>query len=335
MNRNVLKLVLDSGFRCVGFIALSGLGAMMRLGRWQKIGVVLSILWVIGAAIYQRNSDINQAQSYATFSYQACTMYKELKNGPALCDAKKEETLSKYMKDSWPNVAILSLGLLPIWWLVGTIFVYFVSALTIAFRIAVPMRTMTVPKKSFAYFCCLFAAVLLLFCLTALLNLYTEAHVPVGLDPTKNFFVNATGDWVNVTGTWVQSGDGSESIQTSTISCRREERKCVEARSTVVGGSGAGGVLMSDLYEYPIESWSDTTVVFQDDGLCISTIYTIDLKTEAVSGADQPVKNPISTCTVGNASRSYQLVAGFPVYWAKREAARPYLLRLIQAAFGH
>lgn len=307
----------------------------MRLSRWQKLGVALSIIWVIVVAIHQRNSDVEQAQSSAAVAYRVCAEGKALHKDLSLssCDAEKERMRSLYMEHSWGNVAFSALLPLPMWWILGTILFYFSKAQVIGFRAAVPVRNMTLLKKLFVYFCCFSAAVFLFFQLMTFLNLYTDTRVPVALGPSKDFFLNSTGDWITASGTWAQAEHESEPIQTSTISCRREERTCVEARATVATGFGSS-TLMSDLNEYPIQSWSDTTVVFGDDGLCISTIYTIDLKTEAVSGVERSIDPAPPTCD-GKVSRNYQLVAGFPVYWAKRQAARPYLLRLMQAVFGN
>ena len=307
----------------------------MRLSRWQKLGVALSIIWVIVVAIHQRNSDVEQAQRSAALSYRVCTEVKPLQKDPSLasCEAKKEQMRSMSMEHSWASVAITALAPLPILWIFGTILFYFGKAQVIGFRAAVDVRTMTPLKKAFVYFCCLSAAAFLFLGLLLLLNLYTDARVSVALSPTKSFYVNSTSDWITVSGTWAQSEQESEPIQTSTISCRREERTCVEARATVATGFGSD-TLMSDLNEYPIQSWSDTNVVFGDDGFCIRAIYTIDLKTEAVSGVERSI-NPAPPTCAGNVSRNYQLVAGFPVYWAKRQAARPYLLRLMQAVFGN
>jgi len=304
----------------------------MRLNSWQKMGIVLSLIWAVGAAIHQRNADVDNAQRFANFSYKVCTDGKALhvERDLASCEAGRAKNVALMMQGNWGNVAFAALVPIPIGWLVVTILLYVGRAQVVGFRTTVPLRNMRPLQKAFVYFCGLFTAALLYFGVLVVLNLYTDSLVPVALSPLKDF--NNTGDLVTASGTWVQSEDGGNSpLQTSTINCRKQEGQCTEATATVEGDT-----LMSDLNEYPIESWNDSMIVYKDDELCASTVYTIDLKTEAVNRAWSLTNSgqPFCTKDKSNDHQKSQLVAGFPVYWAKRKEARPYLLRLMQAVFG-
>jgi hypothetical protein len=293
---------------------------------------MLSLIWAVGAAVHQRNADVGHAQNFATFSYNVCTDGKapHADRDLASCERLRAKEVALMMQGSWGNVAFIALVPIPIGWLLAIILFYFGKAQVVGFRATVPLRSLRPLQKAFVYFCALFTAALLYFGVLGVLNLYTDSQVPVALSPFRDF--SNTGDLVTASGTWVQSENGANSpLQTSAISCRRQEGQCTEATATVEGDT-----LMNDLNEYPVESWNDSTIVYKDDELCASTVYTIDLKTEAVNRAWSLTNPGQPYCTKygQNDHQTSQLVAGFPVYWAKRKEARPYLLRLMQAIFG-
>jgi hypothetical protein len=47
-------------------------GRIMRLNGWQRIGLVLSVLWVVGAAIHERNKQVNAAYALFQSQYRMC-----------------------------------------------------------------------------------------------------------------------------------------------------------------------------------------------------------------------------------------------------------------------
>jgi len=144
-------------------------------------------------------------------------------------------------------------------------------------------------------------------------------------------------DMVTAEGTWTRSGmtEGSGigyPLQTSQIKCIRPERRCSEARALV-----SGNTLMSELVEYEIESWSDTTIVFKNDNPCTTEVFTIDLKTKMVNGVGHRNKD-VKFCNPFGSKEdnwNYRLSDGFNVYWEQRQKARPLPLRLFQTLFGN
>jgi hypothetical protein len=44
----------------------------MKLNRWQRIGVMLSVLWIFGSAFYTRNSQEESATDSVSRIYQMC-----------------------------------------------------------------------------------------------------------------------------------------------------------------------------------------------------------------------------------------------------------------------
>jgi hypothetical protein len=46
--------------------------ARKRLSKWQRFGIVASIIWALGAASYQRNADVQRLTEHALFESRLC-----------------------------------------------------------------------------------------------------------------------------------------------------------------------------------------------------------------------------------------------------------------------
>ena len=93
----------------------------MRLNRLQHIGVVLSVVWALGAGIYERNSYVETTKSYISLSYGNCMDYeRDKQNGnPSRCS---DESTKRYMNlpnEGWNIVAFNSLAPIPIGWFIA------------------------------------------------------------------------------------------------------------------------------------------------------------------------------------------------------------------------
>jgi hypothetical protein len=90
----------------------------MQLNGWQRIGVVVSVAWIIGAGLYQRNADVHRAQAAMTLSYKACTealRYSANQDfGKCMDGASKDFGI--WMDGSWANVASTALIPVPLGW---------------------------------------------------------------------------------------------------------------------------------------------------------------------------------------------------------------------------
>ena len=311
----------------------------MRLNGWQRVGIALSIMWVLGAAIYQRNADVEHAEDFAKFAYKVCIDSKSLAhdNDLASCEQEREKHLGVWLKGSWGNVALMALVPVPLGWLAAFILVYFGRAQVIGFRAVVPWATLTVPKKAFVAFSVLASLAVVLFGITVVLNLYVDTHVPVTLG-LRAMVMKTGDDLVTAEGTWTRSGLTEDSamgypLQTSRIECYRQKRRCTEARAYV-----SGHVLMSELVEYDVESWSPTTIVLRNDAPCATEVFTIDLNTKPVNGAVHLINKDGEFCkryAGKEESWNYRLSDGFTVYWEQWQKARPLPLRLIHTLFGN
>lgn len=174
-----------------------------------------------------------------------------------------------------------------------------------------------------------------------IMSLYLDARVPVYL--AGNGRVQQYKNWIIAEGTWTRSGSLSSSamgapLQTSRIQCSLREHRCTEARASI-----SNRVLLSELIEYEIESWSETTVVLKSEARCAIEVFTIDLKTEVINGVGHPINGDGEFCKTyveqfanGKEARwNYRLVDGFQVYWEEQKKARPLPLRLIVTLFGN
>ena len=312
----------------------------MRLSGMQRLGIAISILWALGATIYQRNADIEAADGFAEFAYKVCVKTSEPfghRDEIARCEKERKDHMDVWLKGSWSNVAFLALAPIPLGWLAGLILVNVGRAQVIGFRAVLPWRTLSFPKKAAVIFCVLTTAAAILLGITVIMNLYVDTKVPVSLG-LRATVIRTGDDLISAEGTWTRSGLTQGAglgypLQTSRIDCYRSARRCSEARAIV-----SGNTLMTELVEYEVESWSTTTVVFKNEALCAIEVFTIDLKTESVNGVGHLINKDGEYCkrfAIKEENWSYRLSDGFKVYWEHRQKARPLPLRLVQTFFGN
>lgn len=312
----------------------------MRMNGWLRWGIFFSIVWAIGAAIYQRSADVDAARNFAEFAYKVCTDTKALDHDPNLerCVRERTQHMETWMNGSWGNVAGVAFAPIPFGWLAAFILLHVGRAQAIGFRAVVPWGTLSRRTKVFVAFCVLSTLAAILFGVIGILNLLVDTRVPVALGSDAS--VIKTGpDLVTVEGTWARS-DGplgtqmAYPLQTSRIECNRQEQRCSEARALV-----SGNTLMSELIDYEVVNWSASAIVLKNEGMCVSEVLSIDLKTDAVSGAGHYINLDGDYCKKLASEKEqewhYHLGSGFPVYWEQRKRARPFVLRVIQAMFGN
>ena len=312
---------------------------MMQLSRLQRLAIVLSAVWMIVAAVNQRASDVERAEDFAKFAFGVCSKAKSLAHDADMtsCADERALNLATWLKGSWGNVALAALAPIPLVWLGIFILISVVRAQIIGFRQVVPWSVLSVRKKAFVVLCVSASGGVLLVGVTMALNVYVDTQVPVTLAQRAMVLKNGE-DVVAALGTWRRSGQTEGStlaypLQTSYILCHRVEKLCTEARASV-----SGNLLLTELVEYSVESWSTSAVVFNNDGLCITEVFTIDLKTDSVSGAGHLINSESEYCKQIESKEqnwTYRLSNGFEVYWEQRQKARPRVLRILQSFFGN
>jgi hypothetical protein len=90
----------------------------MRLNGWQRIGLVLSVLWVIGSAIHERNKQVNAAHELFQFQYRMCL---EKADSMKKCGDTVSLQAAMDATASWSNVAFYAFGPVIAGWLVALI----------------------------------------------------------------------------------------------------------------------------------------------------------------------------------------------------------------------
>ena len=308
-----------------------------RLTRFAWVMIVLSMIWAFGAALHTHTADVRQAETSAEYSYKVCSFGKAVHHDTDLtsCDAERAKTFNLWMEHSTANAAIVALAPIPFAWLGGFILLYVARAQIAGFRAVLPWTSLTRWKKLFVAFCALTSFATLLVGVVMILNLYVDNKVPVSPSPFLD--VTQFGDLVTVAGTWTRSDLTDDTImnplQTSKIECNKGKAQCVEALASV-----SGTVLIADVVDYDIQSWTPSAIVLRRDYPCATELFTIDLNTKAVTGAGHAINGNDPQCKMNERAKSnwtYQLSRGFNVYWGLRQKARPLLLRLIQALFNN
>lgn len=85
------------------------------LNGWQRIGVVLSILWFFTAGLSQRAYDVNKAFEFANLSSKIC--YESNKEGNSdICHQRFSEDYKLMLDGSWGNSIAIAIIPIPIFW---------------------------------------------------------------------------------------------------------------------------------------------------------------------------------------------------------------------------
>jgi hypothetical protein len=87
----------------------------MRLNGWQRIGIVLSILWALGAGLYSYNAHLTRAEEMTDRDYRACVAVKDTLNRD--CTAAAKEVYQYWSQWKWSGTAIAALAPIPVIWL--------------------------------------------------------------------------------------------------------------------------------------------------------------------------------------------------------------------------
>jgi hypothetical protein len=315
---------------------------MKRLAVWQKVGIVLSIVWAVGAAIYQHNADRDHAESIGAFAYNVCLDGKDIDHDPDLsqCEHEKYAAIGAFMVGDIGDAAFLALAPLPFAWVIVYVLGGLGRALAIGLPVVLPWQAMSRLKKILIVAGALITTAIGLYGVIGLLNLYTDSLTPVALSPFKDV-MDVDQDTVVAEGTWTREGSQGEGskmadpLQTSKIICTKAASRCIESRAYV-----SGNVLFVDQLGYDIESWSPTTIVFTDETPCERETFTIDRTTREVNGVGNQVKSDAKMCHLHAAAEpeshwEYHLENGFNTYWAVRQKGRPAPLRIFQAFWGN
>jgi hypothetical protein len=106
----------------------------MRLNGWQRIGIVASVVWAIGAPIYKDNEAQMAADERFSRSYNSCRDVPS--NDPEQCfqrASRAYDSVPRYHFMS-ANGAFVALAPIPLGWLLAYALVYLVRWIRAGFK---------------------------------------------------------------------------------------------------------------------------------------------------------------------------------------------------------
>lgn len=309
-----------------------------RLNTLQRLGIILSIAWAISACIYQRSADFRKANEFADWSNRVCVegIPYNKKTGSD-CDKERPANFATFM-DGWDNAASLAIIPIPFGWLSAYIGFGVAKVITTGSRATFRWGLMKWPSRLLFAVAVVFSLGVSYIVITSILNLYAEIAAPVTLKGKSYTDMNLLSEVDNdiiIEGTWVRNNDELVPLQASKIVCHSSTKSCIESTGRII--TGGVSLLDVDTMEYPIRSWTDKFVVFEDDQLCSAETYTIDRAAQSLTGVGHLANLDSKLCNhIGKSAATWEdrLTDGFPVYWKQFRKSRPFLLKLIQAPFS-
>ena len=92
----------------------------MRVGGFVRLGIVLSVAWMVGAGTYQNDEDLRKADSFYEFAYNVCEQNKEVRLNPrdVDCALQAQDETRPFREARLGNVLIVAFVPVSIFWLV-------------------------------------------------------------------------------------------------------------------------------------------------------------------------------------------------------------------------
>ena len=88
------------------------------MGRWQQIGIVLSILWASVAWFYARHVDLDLHSDVLNAEYRRCVALSSEKEQTACIERARHDFVASFQKD-WLYISAIALAPIPIGWIIG------------------------------------------------------------------------------------------------------------------------------------------------------------------------------------------------------------------------
>jgi hypothetical protein len=93
---------------------------------WQRVGILLSIVWALGAGLYNYKAHLTRAEDMSSRDYRNCVNAKEaasefpeLKNFDlGECTAEAAQTYEYWSQWKWSGAVLFALAPIPIAWLI-------------------------------------------------------------------------------------------------------------------------------------------------------------------------------------------------------------------------
>jgi hypothetical protein len=95
---------------------------MMQLKGWKRIGIIASVVWILGAGIHTYDSEINSASEFIVSTHVACDSYLAGKTGDAWtigfneCNKRADDSLALAISNARFAAALVAFVPVPLGW---------------------------------------------------------------------------------------------------------------------------------------------------------------------------------------------------------------------------
>jgi len=312
----------------------------------QKLGILLSIIWVLGSLFYQFKETESRAISFSEWSYNSCLRTNDLEGvkNDENCVEKKKDSYEIFTSEFWGNALFFALFPVPFFWIYSFCLIKFGECISIGSKVVGNFEGFSRAKKAQYYFCFGFTGLSLLFLIIVSMNIYVRLKVPAHLGYSRS--VSVADGYVTAEGTWKGDITSQREISpilypqhVSKIVCKLEKKECVESRA-IISSNADAQYLMSDLIEYDIQSWTKDAIVFSKYGICYEEVYTIELNSKTVNGVEKfvdnsPTKGYCKDPGPRHRFNTFILENGFAVHRSLTREASPWLLKVVFSLFGN
>jgi hypothetical protein len=87
----------------------------MNLNRLQRFGIIISILWAIGAGYYERNAEMTVGRDFLNTSFETCMKMQTSTVNECLSEMSKNSDV--WMKPNWGNISFIAFAPILLGWL--------------------------------------------------------------------------------------------------------------------------------------------------------------------------------------------------------------------------
>jgi hypothetical protein len=172
----------------------------INLNIWQKIGVVLSLVWLVYFPYTQISEANKQAIELTAWEYKNCLEDNIKLNQSNNCELLRADKINLLEQVNFLNIFAGTFFVLLFAWLTACIVFYLVKVIYSGFKQTIIWSKLSTGKKWFVGLCYVYSGFLILVSILLITGLYIETKVPYYL-PSFSVSKDYNG-YVFVTGSW-------------------------------------------------------------------------------------------------------------------------------------
>ena len=95
---------------------------MVKVNGWKRVGIIASVVWILGAGAHTYDSDIDNASNVIASTHVACDSNLAGKTGNAWtigfneCNKLAHDSLAEATTDAWLGAALFAFVPVPLGW---------------------------------------------------------------------------------------------------------------------------------------------------------------------------------------------------------------------------